>query len=281
MQTLLKPEHYPALEEAVAWLEAHYREQPNLDEVAAQAGFSPMHFQRLFREGVGISPKRFLQLTTLRHAKELLSNEQSVLDTSLEVGLSSPGRLHDLCVECDAMSPGEMRLRGAGLEMDYGIHETPFGPTLIALTPRGICELSFLPDKRYKDLPPAEGLAKKWPGAVIRFNPERTQPLLEQIFNNRPGQLTLYLRGTNFQTQVWKALLNIPVGQLVSYQAISDWLGQPTASRAVGTAVGQNPISYLIPCHRVLRSDGGIGGYAGGTVRKRIILACEALELTA
>ncbi|HEY9840223.1 MAG TPA: methylated-DNA--[protein]-cysteine S-methyltransferase [Candidatus Obscuribacterales bacterium] len=273
--TLLKAEHYPMLEQAVAWLEANYQTQPSLDQIADQAGFSPMHFQRLFKEGVGISPKRFLQLTTLRHAKGLLAQEHSVLDTSLAVGLSGPGRLHDLCVECEAVTPGDVRRRGEGLVMDWGIHETPFGPALIALTDKGICELAFLPDKRHKGKTPAQGLAAKWPGAVLIENPARTAAVLERVFSAEPGPLTLYLRGTNFQIQVWKALLGIPAGQVVSYQAISRWLGQPAAMRAVGSAVGQNPISYLIPCHRVLRSDGGIGGYAGGTVRKRILLACE------
>jgi len=270
----LAPEHYPLLEKSVAWLQDHYHEQPELAEIAEAAGFSPMHFQRIFKAGVGVSPKRFLQATTLKHARKLLK-ENSVLDTSLALGLSSPGRLHDLCVEGEAVAPGEMRSRGKGLEIFWGVHSTPFGPALFALSQRGLCELDFLPDQRCPELTPEEALRQKWPGARLIESPERTAFLPEQIFSTRPGPLTLYLQGTNFQLQVWQALLRIPEGQMTTYGAIARWLGKEQASRAVGSAVGQNPLSYLIPCHRVLRGDGGIGGYAGGLTRKRILLASE------
>jgi len=275
---LLKAEHYPLLEAAVAYLESHYREQPSLDQIAAQVGLSPAHFQRLFKEGVGISPKRFLQYTTLRHARELLQTAHPVLETSYAVGLSGSSRLHDLFVQCQAMTPGEVRQRGAGLVLRYGVHTSPLGQVLLVSSDKGICEMSFLPDRRHKANQSLQmSLQQKWPGAELWADEAVTGELVQQVFAEQPsGPLNLFLCGTNFQIQVWQALLRIPQGALVAYGDLCRYLEKPQAARAVGSAVGQNPISYLIPCHRVLRQDGQIGGYAGGTARKRILLALEA-----
>ena len=278
-QSLLKPEHYPLLERAVKYLEEHYREQPDLNLLAQEAGLSPAYFQRLFKEGVGISPKRFLQYTTLKHARALLQDTNNVLETAYEVGLSGSGRLHDLFVSCEAVTPGDYRRRGEGLRLFYGEHQTPFGAARLVLSERGICALDFLPDRRQSEPESKTYLQHLWPGAEVSPDFDATGSMIDKIFFTAgPQRLPVHLKGSNFQLQVWQALLRIPEGQIISYGQISDFLKQPGSARAVGSAVGKNPVSYLIPCHRVLRQDGGIGGYAGGTVRKRILLATEALQ---
>lgn len=279
MPFLFQPEHYPLLERAVAYLETHYQEQPELNQIAQHMGLSPGHFQRVFKEGVGISPKRFLQYTTLKHARVLLKSSHNVLETAYAVGLSGSGRLHDLFITCDALTPGEYKTRGEGLCLRFGEHNTPFGPARLVLSERGICGLDFLPDRRQKEADALTYLRQLWPGAEVVADMEATAMMIDKIFFSKsPQHLPLYLKGSNFQVQVWQALLRIPEGQVVSYGQICSHLKQPGAARAVGSAVGKNPISFLIPCHRVLRQDGGIGGYAGGTVRKRILLASEALN---
>ena len=269
---------YQRIATAIQFLKNSTLEQPSLDEIAKHVGLSPAHFQRLFHRFAGVSPKRFLQHLTGDQAKKLLIQSVSVLDTSFAVGLSSPGRLHDLLINVTAVTPGEYRSGGINLQIKYATHQTPFGRCFIAITERGICQLEFIDSDNGAEASFVR-LQKVWPNANITENPIATGETIQQIFfpledsSNKP--LLLLLQGTNFQLQVWQALLKIPVGCVASYGYLAKAIGKPTASRAVGTAIGNNPISYLIPCHRVLRSDGGIGGYRWGIERKLAILGKE------
>lgn len=269
---------YQRIEKAILFLEEHAVEQPSLDAVAAHIGLSSWHFQRLFKTWAGVSPKRFLQYLTVEHAKNLLRESASVLDTALDVGLSGPGRLHDLFVGVEAMTPGEFKRNGRELVLQYGVHGTPFGDCLIAVTRRGICSLGFIEGESRERA--VTRLRESWKKATLLENPGASAQVVRQIFSTSGvgGQapLQVMLKGTNFQIKVWEALLRIPEGAVVSYGALAEAIGRPGAHRAVGTAVGQNPIAYLIPCHRVLRNSGEIGGYRWGTARKRAILAMEA-----
>jgi AraC family transcriptional regulator of adaptative response/methylated-DNA-[protein]-cysteine methyltransferase len=269
---------YQRIAAAIRYLRLNTLEQPSLEQVAAQVGLSPHHFQRIFRRWAGVSPKRFLQFLTAAHAKQLLRQSQPVLEASFAVGLSSPGRLHDLLINVDAVTPGEYKKRGEGLLIEYGQHKTPFGTCLIAVTVRGICRLDFL--ETSKADASLVSLHEDWPRATIRENRQRTAPQVEQIFmgKDRTVPMTLLLRGTNFQLKVWQALLQIPQGSVASYGYLAKKLQCPKASRAVGTAVSQNPFGFLIPCHRVLREDGGLGGYRWGEERKLSILSREFLQ---
>jgi len=265
---------YQRIARAIHFIRERAEAQPTLDEVAEFLGLSPFHFQRLFSRWAGVSPKRFLQHLTAEHARALLRSSKTVLETSFEVGLSGPGRLHDLLVAVEGATPGEIRSGGAELVIGYGLHATPFGDCLLAATARGICRLEFI------DGGPAEAVARlraAWPEAQIREDRELSAGYCRRIFHPvaHDGQLTLQLRGTNFQLQVWQALLRIPAGTVTSYGDLAARLGAPSASRAVGSAVGRNPIGYLIPCHRVLRGDGELGGYRWGTERKLAILGRE------
>lgn len=274
------PDDYQRITQAIHFLRSVAPEQPSLDEAAAQLGLSPYHFQRLFRRFAGVSPKRFLQHLTTEHAKQLLQQSTSILDTSFSVGLSGPGRLHDLLVNVEAVTPGEYKSGGIDLTIEYALHPTPFGECFIAVTERGICRLEFIDS--VVDTMAAQRLKKAWPKALLQEEKVKTGKVIQQIFNsnhnpaNKP--LLLLLQGTNFQLKVWQALLKIPQGCVASYGYLADKLGQPNASRAVGTAIGNNPISYLIPCHRILRGDGGIGGYRWGIDRKLTILGKELCE---
>ena len=264
---------YDRVAAAIRYLETHRHDQPELKDVAAHVGLSEYHFQRLFSRWAGISPKRFLQFLTVQHARQLLAKSHSVLDTTYETGLSSPGRLHDLFVTLTAMTPGEYKQQGAGLTIHYGFHESPFGTYLLAVTERGISNLFFVQTR-----PQAlADLAEAWPQATLCEDTAVTQPIAGRIFT-RSGQqapLPLLVKGTNFQVQVWQALLQVPAGTAVSYGAIAHQIGNPKAVRAVGTAVAHNPIGYLIPCHRVIRSVGGFGDYRWGSTRKKAILGWE------
>lgn len=278
MKPSLSPEHYALLEKAIAYLESQARSQPDLTALARHVGLSPAHLQRLFQHGVGVSPKRFVQYNTLSTARRYLFDQRPLLETSLELGLSGSSRLHDLFISWEAVTPGQVQQRGAGLILRYGVHDSPLGPMLLALSERGICELAFLPDRRHRPgESPAEALQRKWPGAKLLPDAAQTAAVTAQIFAPVADQpLRLQLLGTPFQLRVWRALLEIPAGRWSAYGDLCQALDQPLqAARAVGTAVGQNPISYLIPCHRVLRSNGAMGGYAGGTPRKRLMLALE------
>jgi AraC family transcriptional regulator of adaptative response/methylated-DNA-[protein]-cysteine methyltransferase len=279
-------EDYQRIAQAIAFMRQHHLSQPDLATIADHIGLSAYHFQRMFSHWAGISPKRFLQYLTIEYAKTKITQSKSLLDLSLDVGLSSPGRLHDLFVTIEAMSPGEFKSGGLGLQIHYGLHDTPFGLSLLATTPRGICNLHFLdtPDQWAA----AQWLRQEWQNADIIYDPRITQPLHAQIFAASKFQvdrvvaatefkpLTLLVKGTNFQIHVWRALLNIPFGSLATYQTLATLMGQPTASRAVGNALGNNPIAYLIPCHRVIRESGEPGGYRWGTERKLTMMGWEA-----
>ena len=269
-------EDYARVEQAILFLEQNFQEQPDLKTVADSVGLSEYHFQRLFSRWAGISPKRFLQYLTVEHAKQLLVESRSVLDATYETGLSSPGRLHDLFVTCEAMTPGEYKREAAGLNITYGFHPSPFGECLLSMTPRGICGLDFVTDGGHKAA--IAELAQRWPKATLVESLEETAPFVERIFSPiQNGQkLPLVLRGTNFQIKVWQALLKIPAGSVVSYNDVAAMVGQPSASRAVGNAVAKNPVGYVIPCHRVIRKAGLVGNYHWGTARKQAIIAWES-----
>lgn len=269
---------YGRIEAAIHYLDQNFQAQPSLAEVAAHVGLSEYHFQRLFSRWAGTSPKRFLQFLTIQHAKQLLADSQSILDATFEAGLSSPSRLHDLFVTHEAITPGEFKQKGAGLTIQYGFHDSPFGECLIALTERGICGLQFVANgDRAAAL--AE-LKASWHQAQFVADEGATRPFINPIFNltdvaERPS-LPLYLKGTNFQIQVWQALLKIPAGTAVAYGTVAQMIGNPKASRAVGSATGSNPIGFLIPCHRVIRQAGGLGDYRWGSRRKKAILGWES-----
>jgi AraC family transcriptional regulator of adaptative response/methylated-DNA-[protein]-cysteine methyltransferase len=268
---------YQIIEQALIYLENHYTDQPSLEEIAAHVGLSEYHFQRLFTRWVGISPKKFMQFLTKEHARDLLDQSASVLEAAYQSGLSGPGRLHDLFVTLDAVTPGEYKLHGAGMEIRYGFHASPFGECMIALTSRGICGMAFVSGGDRQD--PLQDLRRRWGNAVILEDQSRTRGVVEQVFRAErgftPEPLKLYLSGTNFQVKVWEALLRVPSGSLVTYEEIAQFIGQPKAARAVGHAVASNPISYIIPCHRVIRKIGLVGGYRWGTARKKAILGWE------
>ncbi len=269
-------EDYRRVEKAILFLDKNFRRQPGLKEIAQTVALSEYHFQRLFRRWAGISPKRFLQLLTIEYAKQVMQGSGSLLDVSYKTGLSSAGRLHDLFVNVEAVTPGEFRKRGDQLKIVYGVHPSPFGECLLAVTDRGICNLEFVGNTDQEKIVGA--LLKQWPNAAISYNPAITTPFIERIFGSgtHNPMLPLYLKGTNFQIKVWKALLKIPRGAIVSYKNIAQNIGNPDAVRAVANAVAHNPVAFLIPCHRVIRKTGAVGGYRWGTARKKAILALEA-----
>jgi AraC family transcriptional regulator of adaptative response/methylated-DNA-[protein]-cysteine methyltransferase len=269
---------YERIANVIRFLDRHHTDQPDLNELAAAAGLSPFHFHRLFSAWAGVTPKDFLQCLTLEHVKRLLFDGHNVFDAALDAGLSGPGRLHDLCVTLEAASPGEMKNGGAGMQIDYGFAETPFGEALIAETKRGICHLSFVDvggRERVLNL-----LTSDWPNAKLNRNDSRIADLAAAIFatsarstSDRP--LRAFVRGTPFQIRVWRALLRIPTGSLTTYGRLAEAIGQSKAARAVGSAVGANPISFIIPCHRVIRETGTLGNYGGGRIRKQVMVGWE------
>ncbi len=282
-------QHYQLIEQAIQYIEANMQRQPELGEIASSVGLSEYHFQRIFTQWAGISPKRFMQFLTKEHAKELLAESENLLETTHKVGLSSLGRLHDLFVNTEAMTPGEYKTRGAGLTIRYGLHATPFGKCLIATTERGICNLSFVGKSEGQAI---DNLVANWTQAKMIEDYKSTAPLIARIFldtstrlsaapkaglafDQADQRLKLHLRGTNFQIKVWEALLNIPIGAVTTYEHIAAQIGNPQALRAVGTAVGHNPIAVLIPCHRVIRKSGEFGNYLYGSARKKALLARE------
>lgn len=272
---------YPRIETAIRYLATHVDEQPTLSAVAAEVGLSPFHLQRVFKRWAGISPKRLLQLLTVEHAKELLDESASVLDTAYEVGLTSPARLHDHFVALEAVTPGEYKSTGGELEIRYGLHDSPFGRMFLAVTRRGVCRLAFPGADGKKSADTAE-LAERWPRARLIEDREATVSTARRIFDRAADDpLPLVVQGTNFQIAVWRALLSIPQGEVTTYSRIAAAIGRPRAVRAVGNAVGANPIAYLIPCHRVLRQVGALGGYRWGAERKQALLAWESARLEA
>jgi AraC family transcriptional regulator of adaptative response/methylated-DNA-[protein]-cysteine methyltransferase len=282
--TIQQSTDYHRIEQAIRYLQDNARRQPGLAEVASHIGLSEYHFQRLFTRWAGISPKRFLQFLTKENAKALLSRT-SVLSAAFETGLSGPGRLHDLLVECEAVTPGEVRSKGSGVEIAYGFHPTPFGECLLAVTKRGICYLAFVDGDRQAVF---EQLRLDWANASLRDDPSRTGSLVDLIFPSRPVYpsplrqstgISLHVRGTNFQIKVWEALLRLPVGSAISYEALAGQVSSVNAARAVGSAVARNPVAYLIPCHRVLQKAGDFGNYRYGSVRKQAILGWELAQV--
>jgi AraC family transcriptional regulator of adaptative response/methylated-DNA-[protein]-cysteine methyltransferase len=269
---------YERVSTVIRFLDRHHTDQPDLNELATAAGLSPFHFHRLFSAWAGVTPKDFLQCLTLEHVKQLLRDGDNVFDAALNAGLSGPGRLHDLCVTLEAASPGEMKNGGAGMQMDYGFAETAFGEALLAETRRGICHLSFVADggrNRARDL-----LISQWPNAKLNRSDARIADLSAEIFTqvrvaSRRPTLRAFVRGTPFQLRVWRALLCVPSGSLTTYGRLAEAIGQSQAARAVGSAVGANPIAFVIPCHRVIRETGALGNYHWDPIRKRAILGWE------
>jgi len=265
---------YQRMADTLTWISDHFEEQPTLSDIAARAGTSPYHFQRLFSRWVGLSPKKYVQYLTLDRAKASLDASQSVLAAAFASGLSSPGRLHDLFVNVEGVTPGEYKRGGAGLIIRHGVHDSPFGPCLLMHTERGICGLAFVDEDDERQ--GLASMAARWPNAELVEDAAAGAELASRIFSPRSGdRLTVLLHGTPFQIQVWEALLRIPAGAVTSYQALADSIGKPNASRAVGTANGANPVSYLIPCHRVIRKSGALGGYRWGLGRKLAMLSRE------
>lgn len=267
---------YERVANVIRFLNQNHTAQPDLAELADQAGLSPFHFHRLFSTWAGITPKDFLQCLTLEHIKALLHSGESVLDAAFDAGLSGPGRAHDLCVTLEAASPGELKTGGRGLAIVYGFAPTPFGEALIAETPRGICHLSFVAeDGRESAL---RVLRKQWSNAALRCDEKCAAAIAAKIFHRNAAAsapLRAHVHGTPFQVRVWRALLAVPAGTLTSYGRLAHSVGLPRASRAVGTAVGANPIAYIVPCHRVIRETGAIGNYRWDPTRKRAMLGYE------
>lgn len=271
---------YHKIERAIRFLDESSPTRPSLGDVARHVGMSQFHFQRLFTRWAGISPKRFSQVLALEYAKDRLRESRNLIDATYDAGLSSGGRLHDLFVTLDAVTPGEFREEGNGLRISAGFHASPFGEALIATTERGLCGLSFHDGNRRAAL---RDLAARWPRATIEERPRVTAPIASRVFAALEARdpeglvpLGLLVCGTNFQVKVWRALLQIPVGSVATYEDIATSIGSPTALRAVGTAISRNPVAFLIPCHRVIRTTGALGGYRWGVPRKRAMLAWES-----
>lgn len=269
---------YKRIEKAIQFIEANFQSRPTLDQIAESVFLSKYHFDRLFKRWAGISPIQFMQYLTLDYSKQKLAESRNLLDTSLDAGLSGPGRLHDLFVTFEGMTPGEYKKQGAGLEISHSFTDSPFGDCLIALTHRGICHLGFVKEESRSDA--LDQLFASWPGAVFKDNPKPVSSIVKRIFEK--GQTTkmrpfnLHLKGTNFQINVWKALLNIPEGWVVSYQDVAAYIGRPKAVRAVANALAINPVAFLIPCHRVIAKSGNIHQYRWGAARKKAIFGWEA-----
>lgn len=271
--------NYERIEKAIHYLKEHFREQPELDEVAKQVHLSPFHFQRLFREWAGVSPKKFLQFISVEYAKGLLKKEHTLSDVSFETGLSGTGRLHDLFIGIEGMTPGEYKNGGEQLRIHYSFAETPFGDILIASTEKGICSLQFVQETAGG----LAGLKTQFPKATLIQKTDSQQQQALRFFSadwSDLEKLKLHLKATPFQLKVWQSLLHIPLGDVSTYASIASEIKNPKAARAVGTAIGQNPVAFLIPCHRVIRSTGLPGGYHWGTGRKTAILGWEAAQIS-
>ena len=268
---------YDRIEKAIHYLRENFKSQPRLDEVAAHVGLSSYHFQKMFTNWAGVSPKKFLQFISIEYAKGLLKKDRTLFDVSYEAGLSGTGRLHDLFVNIEAMTPGEYKNGGAGLTIHYSFGETPYGKILIASTEKGICHTSFIGDE---ELPEAM-LAQYFPKAVLIQRRNEMHDKVVQLFQTNLQEkksIQLHLKGTPFQIKVWKALLEIPAGEINTYGNLAENIGHPKAYRAVGAAVGQNSIAFIIPCHRVIASSGVIGDYRWGSDRKMAMLGREIAE---
>ncbi|WP_269524792.1 methylated-DNA--[protein]-cysteine S-methyltransferase [Coraliomargarita parva] len=271
---------YDRIARIIEYLDSHHTRQPDLTELASMAGLSPHHFHRLFTRWAGATPKEFLQALTFAHSRKRLADGHPLLETALDSGLSGPGRLHDLCLKLEAASPGEIRSGGAGWTLKVGYADTPFGTARIAQSPRGLCALAFETSPTETSLNTT--IRELWPNAGFVRDDEMAQAWANRIFHPtgtvRPEQsLRAHVRATPFQIRVWQALLAVPEGALSTYGRIAHAIGKEGAARAVGNAIGSNPIAYLIPCHRVIRETGALGGYRWGRTRKTAMLAREAL----
>lgn len=268
-------ENYKKIEKAIKYIDENFKDQPSIEQIAEHIGMSKYHFIRVFKDYVGVTPIQFLQSITLNYAKEHLKESKSILDSALDIGLSSSSRLHDLFVNIIGVTPKEYKELGQNVEITYGYGSSPFGKTLIAFTKRGICYLGFIDNNeetifdRFKEI---------WANATLIKDDEKAKEYLDTIFIKKDRKLNLLVKGTNFQINVWKALLNIPNGAITTYQDIANLVKKPKAVRAVANAIGSNHIGYLIPCHRVLAKSGAISGYRWGIERKKILVAYEAIK---
>lgn len=271
--------NYNRIADAIDYIKANFKEQPNLDEVAEKVHLSPFHFQRLFSDWAGTSPKKFLQYTSLEHAKKLLKeNQATISETAYETGLSGTSRLHDLFVNIEGMTPAEYKNGGKNLDINYSFAESPFGNIIVASTQKGVCFMAFAEDKAIG----FHDLKNKFPNATFYKKLDLAQQNSLFIFQNdwsKLSEIKLHLKGTDFQLKVWETLLKIPMGQLSTYGTIANQIQEPNASRAVGTAIGSNPVAFLIPCHRVIQSSGIFGGYMWGNTRKTAIIGWEGAQV--
>lgn len=268
--------NYYRIAQAIAYIQANFKSQPNLDEVAEAVHLSPFHFQRLFTEWAGTSPKKFLQYISVQYAKSLLTERQATLfDTTVQIGLSSTSRLHDLFVKMEGMTPADFKNGGENLTINYSFNSSPFGEILVASTEKGICQMTFVETEENTLL----DLKSRFPKAKYIQKTDENQQNALGLFQkdwNQPNQIKLHLKGTEFQLKVWQCLLEIPMGKLKTYGTIASQIDSPGAARAVGTAIGSNPIAYLIPCHRVIQATGHIGDYMWGTTRKTAMIGWES-----
>lgn len=270
--------NYNRIAKAIEYIKNNFTNQPNLDEIAEQVHLSPFHFQRLFKDWAGTTPKKFLQYISIEHAKKMLQIQEATLsDAAFETGLSGTGRLHDLFINIEGMTPGEYKNGGKDLHINYNFTVSPFGELIVASTTKGICYMAFSDDKHTA----LTDLIQKFPNAKFQNKMDLVQQNALYIFQHdwsKPSEIKLHLKGTDFQLKVWEALLKIPMGRVTTYGNIASKIGNPQASRAVGTAIGSNPVALLIPCHRVIQSTGNIGGYMWGNTRKTAIIGWESAK---
>jgi AraC family transcriptional regulator of adaptative response/methylated-DNA-[protein]-cysteine methyltransferase len=273
MEDLNMNTNYETVATAIRYISDNFQEQPELDDIAKMVHMSPFHFQRVFSEWAGISPKRFLQYITTGYLKEKLHRTENLLEAAQLAGLSAQSRVYDLFITLEAVTPNQFKTKGEGLEISYGFHWTPFGECFVAVTEKGVCALEFVNDHNSC----LNDFRNAWQNARLAHDPGSTAVIIEKIFDPaiKERKLHLLVKGTNFQVKVWEALVKIPFGQLTSYQEIAEFIDSPKAVRAVGSAVGKNPVAYLIPCHRVIRKEGKIGGYHWGIERKQAMLGWE------
>jgi len=271
--------NYNRIAEAIGYISENFKQQPNLDTVAEKVHLSPFHFQRMFTEWVGTTPKKFLQYTSLNYAKKVLKDNQATLfDAAFETGLSGTSRLHDLFINIEGMTPAEYKNGGRNLAINYSFAESPFGNLIVASTEKGICYMAFNDDEQQA----FANLIADFPNATFIRKLDMMQQNALFIFQNdwsKLNQIKLHLKGTDFQLKVWESLLKIPMGKLTTYGALAKQIDQPNASRAVGTAIGSNPVAFLIPCHRVIQSTGNFGGYMWGPTRKTAIIGWEGVKM--